>query len=75
MAQQAVQKSRGRKERYSPPSNQHRYLLSDLLQRIGRAALDPKQYEMLRRDADGRASIYYSGHLDLLDAARTCSIV
>jgi DNA processing protein len=68
MAQQAVQKSRARKERYAPPSDQHRYLLSDLLQRIGRAELDPKQYEILRRDADGRASIYYSGHLDLLDA-------
>jgi DNA processing protein len=68
MTQRAVQKSHGRRGRYSPPDEQHRYLLSDLLQRIGRAALDPKQYEMLRRDQDGHVSIYYSGNLDLLEA-------
>ena len=54
--------------RYSPPDEQHQYLLSDLLQRVGRAALDPKQCEMLRSGGDGNVKIYYSGHLDLLDA-------
>lgn len=69
MAQKAaVQKDRGRRSRYSPPDDQHQYLLSDLLQRIGRTDLHPKQIEMLRPDNDGRVSIYYSGHLDLLDA-------
>ena len=59
---------RGRRRRYSPPDEQHQYLLSDLLQRVGRAALDPKQYEMLRSGGEGNVKIYYSGHLDLLDA-------
>src|ERR1700726_4456557 len=69
MAQKAAaQKDRGGKSRYSPPDDQHQYLLSDLLQRIGRTDLDAKQTEMLRPDNDGRVSIYYSGHLDLLDA-------
>ncbi|WP_092029926.1 DNA-processing protein DprA [Bradyrhizobium sp. OK095] len=69
MAQHAVQRtSPGRRSRYSAPRDQHQYLLPDLLQRIGRAELEPKQYDMLRRDMSGDPSVYYSGNLDLLDA-------
>jgi DNA processing protein len=65
----AVQKgARRRGGRYTPPDDQHQYALTDLLQRIGRAELDPRQYEMLRPDTSGNVSVYYSGHLDLLDA-------
>ncbi len=58
-----------RRPRYSPPTAQHPYLLPDLLARVGRGALEPKQYEMLRSDAGSdKVQIYYSGQLDLLEA-------
>lgn len=70
MAQKATaqKKGPGRSARYSPPDDQHQYQFADLLLRIGRAELDPRQYEMLKPDVNGRVSIYYSGTLDLLDA-------
>jgi DNA processing protein len=70
MAQKAAAqiRGRGRTSRYAPPDDQHQFQFADLLQRIGRAELEERQLEMLRPDINGRVSIYYSGHLDLLDA-------
>lgn len=64
----AQKRGRGRTSRYAPPDDQHQYQLADLLQRIGRGELEDRQLEMLRPDINGRVSIFYSGHLDLLDS-------
>jgi DNA protecting protein DprA len=60
---------------YTPPRDHHTYRLSDLLSRIGRPGLEPRQLNLLREAASGReATAFYSGDLDLLEAP-TVSIV
>jgi DNA processing protein len=59
---------RAPRSRYSPPADQHQFALPDLLLRVGRAALEPKQYDMLRSQTNRSANIFYSGNLDLLEA-------
>jgi DNA processing protein len=58
-----------RRSAYNAPAERHIYPLTDLLVRIGRAALEERQLNFLR-DASSRRdpSVFYSGDLDILDA-------
>ncbi len=64
-----------RRSGYTPPPDRHEYPFSDLLLRIGRAALQDRQMTFLREASSRReATVFYAGELDLLDAP-TVSIV
>src|SRR5688572_8881057 len=64
-----------RRSGYTPPRDRHAYPFTDLLLRIGRAALEDRQLNFLRDASSGReAAVFYAGELDLLDAP-TVSIV
>jgi DNA protecting protein DprA len=64
-----------RRSGYTPPRDRHTYPFTDLLLRIGRAALEDRQMDFLRDASSGReATVFYAGDLDLLDAP-TVSIV
>jgi DNA protecting protein DprA len=64
-----------RRSGYTPPRDRHAYPFADLLLRLGRAALEPKQMNFLRDASSGReATVFYAGELDILDAP-TVSIV
>lgn len=56
-----------RRSRYRIPTEVSRVTLPDLLDFVGRPALDPKQLDLLHSTKrDGVASIYYAGDLDTL---------
>jgi DNA protecting protein DprA len=64
-----------RRSAYTPPRDRHAFPFSDLLLRVGRAALEDRQMTFLRDASSGReATVFYAGELDLLDAP-TVSIV
>jgi DNA protecting protein DprA len=60
--------SRATTGRYHPPPTSHTYGLTDLLIRIGRAALKESQLDFLRDASHERnATVFYAGDLDNLD--------
>lgn len=60
--------SAGKRSRYIPPDVSHEIPLTELLQRIGRPALERKQLALLQR-GERDVTIYYSGDLCLLEGA------
>lgn len=59
--------ARDRQPRYQPPAGANLIVLSELLARIGRPGLGPKQLALLQRDAVGDVVVHYAGEIGLLD--------